>query len=79
MAEKIINVKLKTASDTQVNWESKNTTLLDGELAYDKTKKNLKIGDGTTAWNSLPYLIPEVETPTIEISGITQELLTNGS
>lgn len=61
MVEKTINVKLKTASDTQANWESKNITLLDGELAYDKTKKNLKIGDGTTSWNNLPYLIPEVE------------------
>jgi len=37
-------------------WSSRNPTLADGELAWDKTANLLKIGDGTTNWNSLGYV-----------------------
>lgn len=40
--------------DTAANWASANPVLASGEWGYDSTNKIAKIGDGTTAWNSLP-------------------------
>jgi len=44
--------------DTAANWTSANPVLLLGEIGYvsDSTTGALKIGDGATAWNSLPYI-----------------------
>ena len=35
-------------------WSSQNPTLASGEPGYDGTNNVLKIGDGSTAWSSLP-------------------------
>ena len=43
----------KLRRDTASNWTSNNPVLADGELGFDKTNVYLKIGDGSTAWNSL--------------------------
>ena len=40
--------------DTAANWSSANPVLAEGELAIDLTNNIFKIGDGTTAWSSLP-------------------------
>lgn len=37
------------------SWNSVNPTLAAGELGYELDTKKFKIGDGTTAWNSLDY------------------------
>ena len=44
--------------DTAANWASANPVLLLGEIGYvsDSTTGALKIGDGSTAWNALPYI-----------------------
>lgn len=42
--------------DTAANWASANPVLASGELGFDTTNKILKIGDGSTAWNSLAPL-----------------------
>ena len=56
MAENTINVKVKQRTDTESNWASKNPVLLKGEMAISSDKNNkYKIGDGTSAWNSLAY------------------------
>lgn len=39
--------------DTAANWASNNPTLADGEIGVDTTNRFIKIGDGSTAWNSL--------------------------
>lgn len=39
--------------DTAANWASVNPVLAAGEMGYDSTNHLIKIGDGTTAWNSL--------------------------
>lgn len=41
--------------DTAANWTSVNPILLDGELGIEVDTDKFKIGDGVTAWNSLPY------------------------
>jgi len=41
--------------DTAANWTSVNPTLAAGEVGYDSTSNKIKIGTGSTAWNSLDY------------------------
>jgi Major tropism determinant N-terminal domain len=51
--------KIKLRRDTAANWSSANPVLALGEPGYDTTNNKLKVGDGTTAWNSLDYLTDE--------------------
>lgn len=41
--------------DTAANWASINPILASGEQGYETDTQSLKIGDGTTRWNSLGY------------------------
>lgn len=47
--------QIKLRRDTAANFTSKNPVLGAGEPAYETDTKKLKIGDGTTAYNSLDY------------------------
>lgn len=47
--------QIKLRRDTAANFTSKNPVLAIGEPAYETDTKKLKIGDGTTAYNSLDY------------------------
>jgi hypothetical protein len=49
----IIQIRRDTAS----NWTSANPTLAQGELGAETDTSKIKIGDGSTAWSSLGYLI----------------------
>jgi len=49
----IIQIRRDTAS----NWTSANPILAQGELGAETDTSKIKIGDGTTAWSSLAYLI----------------------
>lgn len=40
---------------TAAEWTTADPTLLEGEVGYESDTKRHKIGDGTTAWVSLPY------------------------
>jgi hypothetical protein len=48
-------VKLQLRRDTSANWSATNPVLAEGEIGIDTTLRSSKIGDGATAWNSLPY------------------------
>ena len=43
--------------DTAANWTSANPILAQGELGAETDTSKIKIGDGTTAWASLGYLV----------------------
>ena len=45
--------QFKFRRDTAANWSSANPVLADGEIGVDTTNKKFKLGDGSTAWNSL--------------------------
>jgi len=49
--------RLQLRHDTLANWSSvgNSLVLLAGEFAYETDTGRLKIGDGTTVWNALPY------------------------
>lgn len=47
--------RIRLRRDTSANFTSKNPILGNGEPVYETDTKKLKIGDGTTAYNSLAY------------------------
>jgi len=51
---RISRIQLKR--DTAANWAATNPILYAGEAGFELNTGKLKIGNGTTAWNSLSYL-----------------------
>lgn len=47
--------KIQLRRDTAVNWSTNNPTPSAGEPCFETDTGKLKIGDGITAYNSLPY------------------------
>jgi len=49
--------RLQLRHDTAARWTSvgNSLVLLAGEFAYETDTGKLKIGDGVTVWNALPY------------------------
>lgn len=47
-------IQLKRGKST--TWKNKNLLLLAGEPGFEVDTYRLKIGDGKTAWNDLPYI-----------------------
>ena len=47
--------KIQLRRDTGADWASANPTLAAGEFGYESDTTKFKIGDGSTAWNSLAY------------------------
>lgn len=57
MADLIQQVIMEVAKDTASNWASGDKVLHDGEFGYETDTEYLKIGDGSTTWTSLKYVI----------------------
>lgn len=47
--------RIQLRRDTSTKWALNNPILLSGELGYETNTTYIKIGDGTTPWNDLPY------------------------
>jgi hypothetical protein len=54
---RIIQIKRGSSS----TFQSENPILQSGELAWEKDTNKIKVGDGITEWNDLPYLNNEFE------------------
>lgn len=50
-----MSVQLKFRRGTAAQWTSSNPTLAAGELGIETDTNRFKIGNGSTAWNSLAY------------------------
>ena len=48
-------------TDTAANFTANDPTLVAGELAIESDTGRAKVGDGATAWTSLPYTSPRKE------------------
>jgi hypothetical protein len=48
-----IHIQLRRGLSTQ--WTTANPVLFQGEIGLETDTRKFKIGDGTTAWSSLPY------------------------
>lgn len=51
--------RMQQRRDSTADWEFYNPVLLLGEMGYDTDLDRFKIGDGSTVWTSLPYLLDE--------------------
>lgn len=49
--------RMQQRRDTTANWAASNPILRVGEMGYDTDVDRFKIGDGITAWLSLPFLL----------------------
>lgn len=62
--QKVFNVRFQLRNDTEVNWQAKSSFIpLLGEpcVTNDGTNKGrIKIGDGQTTWEQLPYVTSPV-------------------
>ncbi len=47
--------RIRPRGDTAANWTSANPVLQEREIGIETDTRRYKIGDGTTAWNSLSY------------------------
>lgn len=54
MAE-VIDYRFRMRRGLAATWTSRNEVLLEGEYGYEKDTGKVKIGNGATAWNDLPY------------------------
>lgn len=71
-------VKVRPRRGTKSEWESANPILLDGELAIQIPNNGIgsgdikiKIGDGVTEWNKLPYGIDGDEAGSIHAGTVS--------
>lgn len=61
MAATEIKVRMQQRRDTAAGWTSANPTLLNGELGFETDTYKYKLGDGSTAWNSLAYASADLD------------------
>jgi len=51
-----METRIQVRRDTAANWNNNNPILAVGEIGYDITNNQLRVGDGTTAWGQLSVL-----------------------
>jgi len=51
-----MTIKVQLRRGTTLEWSTSNPVLLSGEIGFDSTINQCKIGDGATAWNSLSFV-----------------------
>lgn len=51
-----MSAKIQVRRDLSTAWTSVDPVLSAGEFGYETDTGNLKIGNGSTAWSSLPYI-----------------------
>jgi len=57
-------VQIQLRRDTAANWTAANPVLAAGEMGVETDTLKLKLGDGSTAWNSLGYGLSAPVVPT---------------
>ena len=70
-------VQIQFRRDTGANWASANTVLAEGELGINTTTNQFKIGNGSTAWNSLSYA--PLSGTVADLDDITNVVITSAS
>jgi hypothetical protein len=54
-------VAIKVRRDAEANWSANNPILMLGEPGYETDTNKLKFGDGISTWNTLPYIIANID------------------
>jgi hypothetical protein len=55
------NALIKLRHDTSANYEAADRTYEAGELLLESDQRRIKVGDGSTSYNSLRYTVPDSE------------------
>lgn len=73
---KVYNTIFKLKRGTASRWAELNPILQQGEPGFVYDTNQLKIGDGNTPWNELPYLVPTEEINQLSelVSNLNKEL-----
>lgn len=86
MSEKTLKMRIQNRHSTGVEWETVNPLLLDGEIAVVRIngETRLKIGDGVTYYNDLPFIDDPLRDSlsgelTIDLTGEISEAFKDGS
>ncbi len=66
--------KIQLRRDTETNWFSVNPILSDGELGFETDTLKFKLGDGSTNWNGLDYVIEGSEPALLLTSATAQNI-----
>jgi hypothetical protein len=56
-ATQVKNMRILLRRDSAANWTQRNPLLLKGEAGIETDEKGMKMGDGTSRWNDLPYFV----------------------
>lgn len=56
-------IKVQLRNDTSAAWSAANPVLMQGEIGIDRDSGRIKIGNGVTAWNALPFALTGPEGP----------------
>ena len=64
-------VHIQLRRGTSTDWSNANPVLFQGEIGLETNTRKFKVGDGTTAWNLLPYGGIEGPTGTTGATGMT--------
>ncbi|MDP3387712.1 MAG: hypothetical protein Q8S24_10785 [Eubacteriales bacterium] len=59
MALKTVSTIHKQRINTAANWAAVNPVLETGQIGIENDTRRFKVGDGSTAWNALPYAIDD--------------------
>ena len=59
MAATVVNVQMQLRTDTAAGWDSLLPTLLNGEIGFESDTRQLKVGNGSTHWGNLPYIVTQ--------------------
>ena len=58
--ERVLESRRQLRNDTAENWAAANPVLLKGEIGIELDTRKIKVGDGTTDWESLKYLSDDI-------------------
>ena len=56
-----ISVRHRQKTDIALSWTLRNPVLLAGEIGIENETGKIKIGNGISAWNTLPYSVATLE------------------
>lgn len=62
--------RIRVRRDTEIRWSDTNPVLGVGEVGFETDTRKLKIGDGSTPWNTLQYINSEAAAHNQDISTI---------
>jgi hypothetical protein len=72
-----MSAKIQMRRDSAANWTAANPVLLRGEFGFEYDTNKIKIGDGSTAWNSLEYIFISQNLVVTSVAGKTGAVTLN--